>query len=49
MIVLQNARGFLQDEVLGMKWLSRLIGSLLNACSLDTSGKIGGVSAGAIL
>ena len=42
MRVLQNAWGFFQDEILGMKWLSRLIGSLLNACGLDTSGKIGG-------
>ena len=33
---------FIQDEILGMKWLNRLIGSLLNACGLDTSGKIGG-------
>ena len=32
---------FIQDEILGMKWLNRLIGSLLNACGLDTSGKIG--------
>ena len=42
MRVLQNAWGFFQDEILGMKWLSRLISSLLNACGLDTSGKIGG-------
>ncbi len=33
---------FIQDEILGMKWLNRLIGSLLNACGLETSGKIGG-------
>ena len=32
---------FLQDEILGMKWLNRLIGSVLNACGLDTSGKLG--------
>ena len=30
---------FIQDEILGMKWLNRLIGSLLNACGLDTSEK----------
>ena len=42
MRVLQNAWGFFQDEILGMKWLGRLIGSLLNACGLDTSGRIGG-------
>ena len=33
---------FFQNEVLGMGWLSRLISNLLNACGLDTSGKIGG-------
>lgn len=33
---------FIKDEILGMKWLNRLIGSVLNACGLDTSGKIGG-------
>lgn len=31
---------FIQDEVLGMSWLNRLIGALLNACGLDTSGRI---------
>ena len=31
-----------QDQVLGMKWLSVLIGNLLNLIGLDTSGKIGG-------
>ena len=41
MIVLQNAWGFFQDEILGMKWLSRLIGSLLSAYGVDTPGKIG--------
>lgn len=33
---------FIQNEILGMMWLNRLIGSLLNACGLDTSGRIGG-------
>ncbi len=33
---------FFQDEVLGMKWLDRLIGSGLNAAGLDIDGKIGG-------
>ena len=32
---------FFQNEILGMGWLSRSIGYLLNACGLDTSGKIG--------
>ena len=33
---------FIQDEILGMKWLNKLIGMILNACGLDTSGKLGG-------
>ncbi|MFQ9389800.1 MAG: permease [Coprococcus sp.] len=33
---------FIQEQVLGMKWLSVLIGQLLNAIGLDTSGKLGG-------
>lgn len=33
---------FIQDQVLGIKWLSTLIGQFLNFFGLDTSGKIGG-------
>lgn len=33
---------FIQDEIFGMKWLNRLIGSLLNACGLDTESKLAG-------
>ena len=33
---------FIQNEIFGMKWLNRLIGSLLNACGLDTESKLGG-------
>lgn len=33
---------FFQNEVLGMAWLGRLIGSLLDACGLDTAGRMGG-------
>ena len=33
---------FLQNEILGMRWLNRLIGSGLEACGLDTASKIGG-------
>ena len=33
---------FIQNEVLGMQWLSRLIQTLLRACGLDTSGRLGG-------
>ena len=33
---------FIQNQLLGMKWLSALIGQFLNTVGLDTSGKIGG-------
>ncbi|MCH5303651.1 MAG: permease [Ruminococcus sp.] len=33
---------FFQNEILGMSWLNRLINTLLNACGLDTTEKIGG-------
>ena len=42
MSALQNAWGFFQDEVLGMKWLNRLTGSIVDACGLDTASRIGG-------
>ena len=32
----------IQDQILGMKWLSVLIGDLLNRFGLDITGKIGG-------
>lgn len=33
---------FIQDQILGMRWLSSLIGEFLYSIGLDTSGKIGG-------
>ena len=33
---------FFQNEILGMKWLSRLISRLLGSFGLDTSGRMGG-------
>lgn len=33
---------FVQDEVLGMRWLDRLIGEGLSALGLDTGGRLGG-------
>ncbi len=33
---------FIQDEILGMRWLNRLIGAILDAIGLDISGKFGG-------
>ncbi|MDD6094572.1 MAG: permease [Clostridia bacterium] len=42
MEAIKTAWDFFQNEILGMRWLSRLIGSALNACGLDTTGKVGG-------
>lgn len=33
---------FFQNEILGMKWLSRLMGSAVEACGLDPEGRVGG-------
>ena len=33
---------FFQSEILGMKWLSRLIGGAVEACGLDPAGRVGG-------
>jgi uncharacterized membrane protein YraQ (UPF0718 family) len=42
MQILKIAWDFFQTEILGMNWLNRLIGTILNACGLDTTGRIGG-------
>lgn len=34
--------GFIQNQILGMKWLNEIIGSLLSSFGLDTAGKLGG-------
>lgn len=39
---LKSAWDFFQSEILGMGWLSRLIETILNACGLDTTSRIGG-------
>ena len=41
METLKGAWDFFQNEVLGMNWLNRLIETILNACGLDTTSKIG--------
>lgn len=33
---------FIQNQILGMKWLDAAIGNLLNAIGLDIGGRIGG-------
>ena len=42
MNVISTVWDFLQNEILGMHWLNRLISTILNTCGLDTTGKIGG-------
>ena len=42
MAIVQNVWFFLQDQILGMKWLNALIGNLLTALGLDISSRIGG-------
>lgn len=42
MEALKTVWDFFQNEVLGMKWLNRLIGNMVEATGLDASGRIGG-------
>lgn len=42
METLKTVWDFFQTEILGMNWLNQLIGTILNACGLDTTGRIGG-------
>ena len=42
MDALKTGWDFFQNEILGMAWLNRLIGTILNSLGLDTSQKIGG-------
>lgn len=42
MDALKTGWDFFQNEILGMQWLSRLIGNLLTACGLDINSKLGG-------
>ncbi|MBQ7964870.1 MAG: permease [Ruminococcus sp.] len=42
METLKTIWDFFQTEILGMSWLNRLIGTILNACGLDTTSRIGG-------
>ena len=42
MKTIQIGWSFVQNEVLGMRWLDRLIGAALDACGLDTAGRLGG-------
>ena len=42
MEAIKSVWDFFQNEILGMHWLNRLIRTILNACGLDTTGRIGG-------
>ncbi|MDY3867792.1 MAG: permease [Pyramidobacter sp.] len=42
MELLKSGWLFFQNEVLGMKWLYRLIGDVLSSCGADISGRMGG-------
>lgn len=42
MQMLQTVWDFFQNEVLGMQWLNRLIGNIVEACGLDPTSRIGG-------
>ena len=39
---MQQIWDIIQNQILGMKWLNELLGKLLNACGLDSAGRIGG-------
>lgn len=42
MQVLQDIGSFIQNQILAMKWLNTLIGTLLSSIGIDISGRIGG-------
>ena len=42
MQILRSLWLFIQDQVLGMKWLNVLIGNLLSLLGLDTASRLGG-------
>ena len=42
MEAIKTAWAFFQNEILGMHWLNRLISTILKACGLDTTSKVGG-------
>lgn len=42
MEAIKTGWSFFQDEILGMSWLNRVISVALNACGVDTTGRLGG-------
>ena len=41
MVLFKSIWDFFQNEILGMKWLNRAIGSIVEACGLDTASRLG--------
>ena len=41
MVLFKSIWDFFQNEVLGMKWLNRAIGSIVEACGLDMASRLG--------
>ena len=41
MVFFKSIWDFFQNEVLGMKWLNRAIGSIVEVCGLDTASRLG--------
>ena len=41
MPVIEAIGVFIQDQILGMKWLNELIGGLLSLCGLDLTARVG--------
>ena len=41
MVLFKSIWDFLQNEILGMKWLNRAIGSIVEVCGLDTASRLG--------
>ena len=42
MHILKTVWLFIQDQILGMKWLDALIGNALSLAGLDTTSRLGG-------
>ncbi|MFV0466938.1 MAG: permease [Lachnospiraceae bacterium] len=42
MQILESIGGFIQNQILGMKWLNELVGKLLQAVGIDLESRIGG-------
>lgn len=41
-MIIQSLLLFIQDQLLGMKWLEKMLDDLLSTVGIDTAGKLGG-------